>query len=527
MSLRAWLKSFKKSTSGNATLLVAVGMPMLIGSSGLAVDVAQWYMWRNELQYAVDQAALAGAWARTATATQDTYITRARQEFTANVSTTASFADTPAVSLVNYAGGTANAVSVSVTATRTLPFTGLMMNRGVTIRAAAQAKFAAGQAYTSCMVATDPTNSGSVTIGGSTVFTAACGIASLSNSASSVIVNGNPTIDAGYILSKGGIDDWFDLNTNDEVHEYMTNLFDPFASLSPPTNATPRAYACTGGTYVTQATVTTVTTITYSYWQGSSQSNLTPYSGYSNVRSNPTPTSSTVNNQVVTNNPAEGSSTTTSNTTYQKVAENGNLKIWEGTTTTVVTTYTNVAGAWVNQVASMQPGTYTGGFKVSCTTTLAGGIYVIDGGGIDIDGQYAVTGSGVMFVLKNGAYLKINGGTAINLTAPTASQFQTYGSTAAVANQLAGIMVFEDRASAGSNKTTINGTTSTVLNGYMYFPVSTVNFAGTAKVTSQCLMIVARNIVLAGTTNMTSFCPSGMTQTTNVSGATAEVRLIS
>ena len=68
MSLRAWLKSFKKSTSGNATLLVAVGMPMLIGSSGLAVDVAQWYMWKNELQYAVDQAAIAGAWARTATA---------------------------------------------------------------------------------------------------------------------------------------------------------------------------------------------------------------------------------------------------------------------------------------------------------------------------------------------------------------------------------------------------------------------------------------------------------------------------
>lgn len=59
--LRAWLQNLKTDTGGNAALLVAIGLPSLIGSAGLAVDVAQWYMWKNELQYAVDQAALAGA----------------------------------------------------------------------------------------------------------------------------------------------------------------------------------------------------------------------------------------------------------------------------------------------------------------------------------------------------------------------------------------------------------------------------------------------------------------------------------
>src|SRR3569623_1340245 len=71
--------------SGNASMLAALGIPMLIGGGGLAVDVTQWYMWKRELQYAVDQAAIAGAWARLKTTTKDTYDTRAKQEFSANL----------------------------------------------------------------------------------------------------------------------------------------------------------------------------------------------------------------------------------------------------------------------------------------------------------------------------------------------------------------------------------------------------------------------------------------------------------
>lgn len=70
-SIRRKLGQLKANTSGNATLLVALGLPALVGGSGLAVDTAQWYMWKRELQFAVDQAALAGAWARTSSATKD------------------------------------------------------------------------------------------------------------------------------------------------------------------------------------------------------------------------------------------------------------------------------------------------------------------------------------------------------------------------------------------------------------------------------------------------------------------------
>ncbi len=121
-AIRRKFSELKSSTSGNATLLVALGMPVLIRASGLAVDTAQWHMWKREIQYAADQAALAGAWARSDADSESTYVTRARQEFTANVSKTRTINTTPNISLANYNGGSQNREVVTVSASKTLPF---------------------------------------------------------------------------------------------------------------------------------------------------------------------------------------------------------------------------------------------------------------------------------------------------------------------------------------------------------------------------------------------------------------------
>lgn len=55
------LRKLRECTSGNAMMMVALSTPALIGAGGLAVDTAQWYMWKRELQHSVDQAALGGA----------------------------------------------------------------------------------------------------------------------------------------------------------------------------------------------------------------------------------------------------------------------------------------------------------------------------------------------------------------------------------------------------------------------------------------------------------------------------------
>lgn len=431
-SIRRTLRELKTGSSGNATLLMALGMPLLIGSGGLAVDTAQWYMWKRELQFAVDQAALAGAWARTSSATENEYTRRAVQELNSNLAVTTEFVGTPKVSIADFPNGTNNSVVVSVSAQRALPFSSMLTGNATTVGVYAQATFEEGANFTSCLLAVDEDDEGSITIGGSSVVTAGCGMAALSTSPESIVVDGSPEIEAGWVVSRGGIDDWFDVNTEDQIYENIEDLYDPFAALSP------------------------------------------PY-------------------------PAESQ---------------------------VQRTYKCLKGKNAVEMAITVPGTYTGGIKVACNTTFAKGVYVIDGGGLEIAGQYSVSGAGVMFVLKNGAYLKINGGTNINLTAIQASDLIARGIPAADANKLAGMLVFEDRSSEGSNKNNINGNTYTVLNGTVYLPKSGIDFTGTATVTSQCLMIAAATIKISGSANMTTFCPPDTVLDNVIGSQNSRVKLV-
>ncbi|MEZ5695957.1 MAG: TadE/TadG family type IV pilus assembly protein [Sphingomonadaceae bacterium] len=523
----SFCKRLRRDKSGNAAMIVALGIPALIGGTGLAVDTAQWYLWKRELQFAVDQAAIAGAWARSDEDTEDSYIERASQEFTANLTVVADFATQPTVQLANFSGGSGNSVAVSATATRHLPFSGFLTGEAATIYAYAQASFEEGATFTSCLIAVDDDADGAITIGGSSVLTASCGLAALSTSDEAIRVNGNPEIDAGWVLAAGGIDDWFDTNTDDTVLEHLEGLTDPFEDLSPPNpteSQVARTYSCTAPTPQTTADVYEVVTYSYSYYRGANQNNANPYN-----YSNPRPSSSveaTRLDQIVPAGTNDGTVTTTS-TSWTNISGNGGNRIWEVRTTTTATTYSNTYTDNGVPQGTMLPGTYTGGMHIGCNTTFSTGVYILNGGTLKITGQYEVTGSNVMFVLKNGASIDIAGGANINLTAIQASDLIARGVTAAQADKLAGMLVFEDRDStAGGNGNKINGNSATILNGTIYLPNSGIDFSGTASVTSQCLMIAAATIKLTGTTNMTSFCPTDEDPSITVLSTTPSVKLV-
>lgn len=528
--MRDFFKRLARHTSGNATLLVAIGMPAFIGGAGLAVDTAQWYMWKRELQFAVDQAALAGAWARTQSATRENYSARALQEFNSNISTIADITvSAPTVTLTSFAGGSNNSVSVRASVQDTLPFSSFLTGKGTTVTASAQAAYTSGASFTSCLLALDEDESGAVTIGGTSVLKAKCGIAALSTSSSSILVDGNPDIDAGWVLSRGGIDDWFNVHTDDEVHDYLEGLFDPYANLSPPNPAesqVARSYYCVKGTTTTRADRSKKTTVTYTYWKGATWPTATEQiTGNKNAKKDYS-TDSSDSYVIVENTVVAGTTYTTTTTWTQTNNGSGNNIIWEKMETVVATTLSNISKTTTADLASVQPGTYTGGIKVSCSTTFAPGVYIIDGGGVEISGQYAVVGSGVMFVLKNGAYIKINGGSDINLTAIQASELVSRGVSTTDANALAGMLVFEDRNSTGNDRSKINGDAATVLNGTIYLPNSGIDFTGTARVTSQCLMIAANTITITGTANMSTFCPPGVNEDTVVATEVSKVKLV-
>lgn len=528
--LRSLMRALKGNNSGNAALLMALGMPAMIGGAGFAVDTAQWYMWKRELQFAVDQAALAGAWARTQTATKDNYTARALQEFNANVSTIKDITNgTPTVVLENYDGGSNNSVTVTASVTNTLPFSNFLTGRSTTVSSRAKAAFTSGASFTSCLIALDDDAAGAVTLGGTSVVTARCGIAALSTSDQSILVDGNPEIDAGWILSKGGIDDWFASHTDDEVHDYLEGLFDPFANLTAPNpseSQVSRSYNCVKGTTTTRADRNKKMTVTYTYWKGATwQTATTQVTGNKNANKD----YSTESNDayvVVENSIVNGTTYTTTATWTQTNSGSGNNVIWEKAETVVATTYSNVSSTTSADFASVLPGTYSGGIKVSCATSFAPGVYIIDGGGVEISSQYSVVGNGVLFVMKNSAYLTINGGSNVDLTGIRASDLVAKGVSAVDANALANMLVFEDRSSTGSKRSLINGDSATVLNGTIYLPNSAMDFTGTATVNTGCLMIAANTISITGTANMTRFCSDGEKEDTIVATEISRVKLV-
>ena len=361
------LRALRSQISGNATLLVAIGMPALMGAAGLAVDVTQWHAWKRELQLATDQAAIAGAWARTDSATASTYITRATQDYNANLDLVEDFDSTPTVQLANYANGTANSVTVRATATKALPFSSIITGNTATISAYSQASFAAGADYNACLIATADTGTG-LSIGGNATVRARCGLAALSCSNDAITISSNATVITDSIATCGTVDAPSALDSVITENLGTGVLTDAYAALTPPTNNTARTYVCTG-------------------------------SGQ-------------------------------------------------------------------NRRATPLAGTYTGGLRVACRTTLGSGIYVINGGDLDLSANYAVTGTNVMFVLKNGATLKLGGsgnGNTVTLTPMQAANFTALGYSVTLANKYAGMLIFEDRNSNPTQNHIINGNSTSMI----------------------------------------------------------------
>lgn len=518
------------SRSGNATMMVAIGIPALIGASGFAVDMAQWYMWKREIQYAVDQAAIAGAFARAEDTDSDGYISRARQEFTANLSTINGISSNPSVELVNYNGGTDNSVLVEAAATDRLPFSSFLTGRSTTVVAQAQASFAPGAKFTSCIIAVDEEADGAITIGGNFKLAARCGLAALSKSDQAVVINGNPTVDPGWVVAAGGIDAWLAENTDAEIHEYVDDLIDPFAGLTAPDDPRARTYSrsenCRTST-TTTATGSYTTTITTQVYKGEKRNDDSSYTLYSTQTGQPTVTE--------VNRPATNNETNNYDTTYTTSTDiyDGGSSATPRYTKTVTTTKTenNITIVSSTRTADtpLQPGTYSD-LTFACDAVLESGIYVIDGGTFDVSSQYSVIGNGVMIVLKNGADIKINGGADINLTAMTAAQLRnTYANPAMsteTADSLEGMLIFEDRSSYNDQGSLVNGNAATVMNGTLYFPNSNLTFTGTVQVTNQCLMIAANTITLTGNATMSTFCPAGMFSETEVTTGKPKIRLV-
>lgn len=408
------LHSLRRCQSGNTVLMVALGLPALLGATGYGVDTAQWYMWQRELQHSVDQAAIGGAWTLAYDNASTQYVTRAEQEYYANQDLTASFDSAPTVARASYNGGSNNSVLVTASVTRTLPFTGLLLNRSSTIAARAQAIYKAGVHYNACLI-TLKEDGTTFEIGGNANVIANCGLGALSCGEEAIVIDGSATVETTSIAACGGVT--VPEANQDAVSENLGEgvLSDAYADIpvpKPDASTPSRTYVCTG--------------------RGSRRS------------------------------------------------------------------------------ANLLPGKYAGGITVSCATTFSPGIYYIDGGVFDLTTNDPVVGTGVLFVLRNGAQLKLGGeggSGSVNLTPISAITLQGTPYEAD-ADKLSQMLFIEDKTGVSQPvEHRINGNTNLIIQGVVYLPNGNVSINGDSGTnTDLCFQISAYTLKILGSAYLRTLC---------------------
>jgi Flp pilus assembly protein TadG len=156
-----------------------------------------------------------------------------------------------------------------------------------------------------------------------------------------------------------------------------------------------------------------------------------------------------------------------------------------------------------NRTASLSPGCYRG-MLIEGTVNFAPGVYIIDGGSLDIRSQAVVTGTGVTFVLTSATAhsnpstigsLSIEGGATLNLTAPSSGDYS-------------GLLFYQDRR-APFGTVTIRGNAASAVDGAFYFPARELIYEGGAGFEPRCLRLVSRRVIFTGNSGLTNNCSSG------------------
>jgi hypothetical protein len=141
---------------------------------------------------------------------------------------------------------------------------------------------------------------------------------------------------------------------------------------------------------------------------------------------------------------------------------------------------------------------FCNGLDFKGSLNLMPGLYILDGGTTRFSGGTVrsastpkVSGSGVTFLLLNGARLDFSGNVQLELTAPTTGP-------------MSGILFFGSRTTTVSH--TLNGAVGSFLGGAVYLPAADITYSGRSMTVNGCTQIIANTITLTGSSQLSSDC---------------------
>lgn len=225
-----WLRKLTRSERGNALVVCAATLPLVIGSAAIGVDTIQVSLARRQLQRAADSASIAGAYAKHA---EQDVATAVNHDLALNndlpVSSTV-IQNAPAAG--PYAGNP-RAVRVILTAQRSVPFISFFTGSTMTVSTEATAMSVFQGTY--CAIATEDGNvSGAIEFQGSTTVNLGCGMIANSTSNSAVTAGGSSSITASPMAAVGGVPSSSNYTSGTVRLPFSPAQADPYAGLPAP-----------------------------------------------------------------------------------------------------------------------------------------------------------------------------------------------------------------------------------------------------------------------------------------------------
>lgn len=228
--MKSFLKKLFRNEKGNALIIAAAGLPLLIGFAGLANDTIQWSLWKRQLQRQADSGAIAGVYARFADQNLNSAVTT---DIAKNSRTGLAFATgypviTPLADTADYN----KPVQVTLAVRQSLPFSKFFMSAAplIEVNAVAGAK-ETGEYCAQAQINTAETG---ISAGGTVDVDLKCGMITNSTSMEAAVAFGDSTVNASPVAAVGGLDQTDNWATGTTLLPFTMAQPDPFADIEPP-----------------------------------------------------------------------------------------------------------------------------------------------------------------------------------------------------------------------------------------------------------------------------------------------------
>lgn len=227
--MNGFFKKLARDKRGNALLIMAGALPMVIGAAGLGSDTIQWVLWKRQLQRAADSAAMSGVYARFQGQGVDSAVA---VDLTKNNQTKISLLS--GYPQIAYPGDTANwnnAVQVTLALQKRLPFSSMFMSAPPIIVTSATA--AAIETGEYCVISLENTAVTGISVGGNASVDLGCGMITNSTSLDAAVAFGSSLVDASPIAAVGGLDATDNWASGTQLLPFTLAQEDPFKNVNP------------------------------------------------------------------------------------------------------------------------------------------------------------------------------------------------------------------------------------------------------------------------------------------------------